>query len=162
MRTTLKSGQISRFGACVPLYTEGMDKQPERQILKLSDAYEKRTEDPELELKVLMLNINPGHNSELKEKCRTLWEYCEFVSCIRRHTETENTYEAVENAVTECIEKGILADFLLSQLGEIPEKIKMKISQESDMERLYQWLKVAAAAKSVEEFAKAAGIWTEN
>ena len=67
----------------------------------------------------MMLNINPGNNSELKEKCRTLWEYCEFVSCIRRHTETENTNEAVENAVTECIEKGILADFLLSQRSEV-------------------------------------------
>lgn len=192
------------------VFYNGTDKQPERQILKLSDAYEKQTEDPELELKVLMLNINPGNNSELKEKCRTLWEYCEFVACIRRHAETESTKEAVENAVTECIEKGILADFLMSQraevvamsifeyneelemkkmraaefgygkeeglkkgreegnresilfllseLGEIPENIRMKISREKDMEILHEWLKAAAAAKSIEGFAEAAGI----
>lgn len=44
------------------VFYNGTDTQPERQTLKLSDAFEKETADPELELKVLMLNINPGNN----------------------------------------------------------------------------------------------------
>ena len=47
--------------------------QPDRQTPWLSDAFEKKTKrNQELELKVLMLNINFGHNKELMDKSRTL------------------------------------------------------------------------------------------
>ena len=45
---------------------------PERSVVRLSDAFEHPTEDPALELKVLVLNINPGYNEELMQSCRTL------------------------------------------------------------------------------------------
>ena len=43
------------------VFYNGTEKQPERRVLKLSDAYEKKVASPELELKVLMLNINQGN-----------------------------------------------------------------------------------------------------
>ena len=58
-----------------------------RQVLRLSDAFEKKVSSPELEVTVTMLNINPGNNRELMEKCRTLREYCMFVECIRKYAE---------------------------------------------------------------------------
>ncbi len=42
------------------VFYNGTDAQPERRILKLSDSFEKETDDPKLELKVLQLNINDG------------------------------------------------------------------------------------------------------
>lgn len=46
------------------VFYNGTEEQPERQILKLSDAFEKKVAEPEIELKVLMLNINLGKNKE--------------------------------------------------------------------------------------------------
>ena len=40
-------------------------------------------EDPALELKVVMLNINLGRNKELMEQCHTLLEYAQFVDRLR-------------------------------------------------------------------------------
>ena len=118
------------------VFYNGTDKQPERQILKLSEAYEKKTEDPELELKVLMLNVNPGANSEIMEKSRTLQEYCEFVTRIRRYAKTEKINDAVEKAVTECIREGILSEFLLSQRAEVVSMSIFEYNEEEEMKKM--------------------------
>ena len=67
------------------VFYNGTQEQPERRVLRLSDAFEKKVSSPELEVTVTMLNINPGNNRELMEKCRTLREYCMFVECIRKY-----------------------------------------------------------------------------
>ncbi len=82
-----------------------------RQILKLSDLYTVK-EDPMLELKVLMLNVNQGHNPELMEACHTLWEYAEYTGRVRKYAKEQPIAEAVEQAITECIREGILKEFL--------------------------------------------------
>ena len=82
-----------------------------RQILKLSDLYTVK-EDPMLELKVLMLNVNQGHNPELMEACHTLWEYAEYTGRVRKYAREQPIAEAVERAITECIREGILKEFL--------------------------------------------------
>ena len=84
---------------------------PDRQILKLSDLYTVK-EDPMLELKVLMLNVNQGHNPELMEACHTLWEYAEYTGRVRKYAKEQPIAEAVEQAITECIREGILKEFL--------------------------------------------------
>ena len=43
--------------------------------LKLSDAFEKTEADPALELKVRLININPGSSPELMARCKVLREY---------------------------------------------------------------------------------------
>lgn len=120
------------------VFYNGTRKQPERTILKLSDAFEKRVEDPELELKVLMLNINPGNNSELMEKCRTLKEYSEYVACVRAHAEEESIEEAVEHAVTECIQKGILVDFLTEQRAEVKAMSIFEYNEEEEKRKMQE------------------------
>ena len=65
-----------------------------------------------LDLKVLMLNVNQGHNSELMEVCHTLWEYAEYTDRVRKYAKEQPIAEAVERAITECIREGILKEFL--------------------------------------------------
>ena len=67
-----------------------------------------------------VLNINAGNNRELKENCRTLREYMQYVECVRHNTDGLGMQlnEAVESAVNECINKGILKDFLLENKAE--------------------------------------------
>ena len=113
------------------VFYNGTDKLPERQELKLSDAYEVPSEHPELELRVQVLNINPGMNEELKEKCSILKEYMSYVEKVREYAKSMEFKVAVEKAVEYCIENNILREFLLRQRAEV---IKMSI-YEYDEER---------------------------
>ena len=92
--------------------------------------------EPELELKVHFLNINQGHNEELMKRCRTLREYSEFVSRIRRYAAGKTAIEeAVDRAVTECIAEGILADFLRSQRAEVVAVSIFEYNEEEELKK---------------------------
>ncbi len=100
------------------VFYNGVDFQPEQQVLKLSDAFERKLELPELELIVWVYNINLGHNTELLEACHLLKEYAQYVEQVRIFAKELPFSEAVENAVTHCINHGILADFLAKNRAE--------------------------------------------
>ncbi|MFR2793130.1 MAG: hypothetical protein ACLTBS_01340 [Eisenbergiella sp.] len=118
------------------VFYNGTDVQPERRILKLSDSFEKETDDPKLELKVLQLNINDGKNKELMERCRTLKEYSQYVACVRKHKESETLEDAVDHAVAECIRKGILRDFLQEQRAEVVAMSIFEYDEEEEKRKL--------------------------
>ena len=86
---------------------------------RLSDAYEISSGEPALELKVLVININEGHNQKLMESCQILKEYAQYVSKVRTYKKTLSLNEAVEKAVEECIREGILREFLLANKAEV-------------------------------------------
>ena len=130
--STLVKIPVPRF----VVFYNGTDGQPERQILRLSDAFEKETSEPELELKVLMLNINFGHNKELMEKCRTLREYSQYVDRVRKYAKRMRIEEAVERAVTECTREGILADFLSSQRAEVIAVSIFEYNEEEEVRKI--------------------------
>ncbi len=85
----------------------------------MSEAYENLTGEPRLELKVITLNINEGHNKELMEQCQILKEYAQYVGRVRKHTKEMNLNAAVECAVDECIREGILEEFLRTNRAEV-------------------------------------------
>ena len=87
--------------------------------MKISDSFERPTEDPGLELKVKVLKIAPGKNKELLNTCQTLKEYMLFVERVRLYAKTMAVQEAVHRAVTECIREGILSDFLSRNRAEV-------------------------------------------
>ena len=67
-----------------------------------------------------MLNINRGHNKELMNKCRRLWEYSEFVSEVEEQLKAGlSRDEAIQSAIDHCIEQGILTDILKSEKSEV-------------------------------------------
>ena len=94
------------------VFYNGEEEQPDRQILKLSELYAVKEEVPKLEMEILMLNVNQGHNPELMEACHTLWEYAEYTGRVRRYAKDQPIAEAVERAITECIREGVLKEFL--------------------------------------------------
>ena len=113
------------------VFYNGERKQPDRKILKLSDLYSVVEKEYKLNLEVLMLNINSGHNPELMEACHTLWEYAEYTNRVRTYAKEMAVDKAVEQAVTECIQEGILKEFLEKNKAEA-----MKVSiYEYDEER---------------------------
>ena len=61
------------------VFYNGKRGQPERQILKLSDAFENQEKPGCMEFQCLVLNINYGQNRELMEKCKPLLDYAAFI-----------------------------------------------------------------------------------
>ena len=67
------------------VFYNGTKKVDDYNEFRLSSAYENSTDDPDLELRVTMLNVNDGHNLELMEHCRTLKEYAKYVARVRKY-----------------------------------------------------------------------------
>ena len=120
------------------VFYNGKDTSWERKVEKLSDAYEQKTDNPELELKVTMLNINLGKNSEIMNKCQTLLEYMQYVEKVRNYTSIMNINMAVEKAVNESIKEGILADFLLKNKAEAVQMSIFEYDEEREMKLIRQ------------------------
>jgi hypothetical protein len=120
------------------MFYNGTEEQPDCQVLKLSDAYEQKVEEPELELKVTMLNINIGHNAALLEKCKTLKDYSIYVERVREYAKEMPKEEAVDKAVDTCIKDGILADFLTKYKAEARSMSIFEYDEEREMELIRQ------------------------
>lgn len=185
------------------VFYNGTAPQPEKQLLKLSNAFFHQEENPQLELKVLVLNINHGNNLRLMDQCRILKEYTEYVDLVRSYAARMDIEDAVNLAVDACIKNGILEDFLrknkaevvamsifeydeeavmalirsderedgrnegllqakqedvlelLEDFGEIPESLSMQICEETNLDTLKRWHKLAAKTDSIEQFVAA-------
>ena len=119
------------------VFYNGMDKKvADREVLKLSSMYENETDEPDLELKVTMLNINAGHNKELLENCHILGEYAQYVDRVRKYATQMDLNHAVEQAITECIQEGILAEFLQRNRAEVFKVSIFEYDKEKEEKKL--------------------------
>ena len=101
------------------VFYNGTEKKADRWVNCLSDAYEKHIGDPNLELKVITLNINEGYNKDLMKQCKILREYAQYVEKVREYASTMDLNAAVEKAVDECVHQGILEEFLRANRMEV-------------------------------------------
>lgn len=115
------------------VFYNGTEEQPERKILRLSESFYKQTDEINLELTVLQLNINLGYNDDLLEKCRSLHDYMQYVDRVRCYSREMDFQEAVERAVSECIEEGILEEFLRANRGEVIQMSIFEYDEELHM-----------------------------
>ena len=125
---------------CVVFYN-GDDAMPDEQCLRLTDAFPAMSESgpsPCLELTVRMLNINYGHNSNLTAGCKRLDEYSRFVDALKAYRQAGcSVSQAVENAVTYCIEHGIMDDILLPFRAEVTKMLLTEYNEKKYM-RMFQ------------------------
>ena len=97
------------------VFYNGTTSMPDRKELRLSDAFQQPTEQPDIEVVAHMLNINYGHNKELMERCRKLKEYAQFIDIIRyylRENKQWSNEQAISKAIDDCIKNNILRDIL--------------------------------------------------
>ncbi len=123
------------------IFYNGSEKLPDRTVLKLSDAYSVKEDSPALELIAIMLNINSGHNEVLKNTCKSLKDYSEYTRRVREYAEVRPLEVAVEQAIMECIEEGILSEFLRKNRAEAKLVSIYEYDQEKHMrqEREASW-----------------------
>ena len=104
------------------VFYNGDEEQPEEYDMKLSDAFEKETDNPELELVCKVYNINFGKNKDLLDRCPVLKEYMIFVGYVRLYLKEygyEDLEKAINQAIDRCIQEDILADFLKENRAEV-------------------------------------------
>ena len=97
------------------VFYNGTANMPDRKELRLSDAFQQPTEQPDIEVIAHMLNINYGHNKELMERCRKLKEYAQFIDIIRHYLKENEHWsneQAISKAIDDCIKNNILRDIL--------------------------------------------------
>ena len=124
--TELYKGYIERNG------------EPERRVMPLSDSYmtndSNKDQEPCLELKALLININYGCNKEIMNKCKKLMEYSQLIALIRKYydelvekyaklgihkSKKEIFAEAVSLAIEEAIRNNILKEILKNNKAEV-------------------------------------------
>ena len=115
---------------CFVIFYNGSEPQPDRKILRLSDLYTVRMKETQLELTAVLLNINRNHNRELMEACRDLKDYAEYVDRVRKYAGELPLSEAVERAITECIQEGVLKEFLKKNQAEAKKMSIYEYDQE--------------------------------
>ena len=117
------------------IFYNGKDEMPERQLLKLSDMYSVKEENPKLELEATLLNISGTNNRKLKDACRTLRDYAIYTDKIRAYAETMELAEAVDRVINECIEEDVLRDFLMEHKAEARAMSIFEYDQERHMQQ---------------------------
>ena len=115
------------------IFYNGEEKRAEKEILKLSAMYLNQEDNPSLELEALFLNINPGYNENLKSVCKSLSDYAEYTSRVRRYAKERPIEEAVEKAIIECIQEGILVKFLSEHRAEAKKVSIYEYDQEKHL-----------------------------
>ena len=136
---SLYSSTLQKLPAPVfMVFYNGTEEMEERTELRLSQAYEHFEGEPNLELKVMVLNINAGHNEELMKQCRMLKEYAQYVARVRGYAGSMKLEEAVRRAIRECITEGILTDFLRKNRAEVEMVSILEYDKEYEEKKLRQ------------------------
>lgn len=114
------------------VFYNGKQDMEDQKVLHLSDAFPTLPgTQPCLECEALMLNINIGHNKELMEHCRTLYEYAVFIGKVRTNVAKGMRLTAAINlAIEECIQEDILVDLLKKNRAEVCNMILTEYDSE--------------------------------
>ena len=81
-----------------------------------------------IEVAVKVINVNYDKGAELLKKCKTLEEYSVFIHRIRvKWTECGDRETAIKESVQECMESGVLTEFLSRNGGDIMSFVNIEL-----------------------------------
>jgi hypothetical protein len=136
------------------VFYNGTEEQPEQYEMRLSEAFEQPTDDPQLELKCRVYNINNGMNKELLGKCTVLREYMTLVDYIRRYYDEHQEEElstAISWGIDRCIAENILKEFLIKNRSEVEKVITLDYTFERRLELQHEAGRIAEIFSSVQD-----------
>ena len=121
------------------VFYNGDRDMPDKQLLKLSDAFIEPPREGCFEWTATILNINYGHNKKLLSNCKTLSDYGILIKTINDYKQKYNEINAaIENAIDYCIEHDVLKDFLLERKTEAMHTLLTEYDEKKTMEYLRQ------------------------
>lgn len=112
----------------------------EDDILELKDAF--KTADgqpieaePDIQVRVRMININYGKNKELMSTCRPLLEYAWFIAEIRKNNKITGIEAAVDSALYNMPEDFGLKKLLIAHKAEVKQMCITEYNEAETMEQ---------------------------
>lgn len=103
---------------------DGAKDAPAHEVQRLSDAFIQKDGPTPFELTVDVFNINYSKDNEVLKRSKSLEEYALFIGCVRKYKETKDLSSAIKAAIKECIDKGIMKEFLQNHGSEVETWIR--------------------------------------
>ena len=144
------------------VFYNGTRKTADVQKHRLSEAFLNLSGEPSLELIVKVLNVNEGHNQSLMNQCQILKEYTQYVAKVRKYQEELPLDQAVEKAVTDCIDQEILKDFLLNNKAEVIRMSIFEYDKEKEEKKLRQAEYEAGVQEGILQMSERLGLTSEQ
>ena len=105
------------------IFYNGEENRPAIEKMRLSDAFHDKSVSDDYEWSATAYNLNDKDNKEILAKCKPLSDYMIVINCIKGYWHSgmskEEAIKAVDHAVKDCIERGILAEFLTKHRAEV-------------------------------------------
>ena len=89
--------------------------------------------EPDIAVRVRMLNINYGQNKELMDACKPLGEYAWLIQRIREYSKHKDIEEAVDQAIDELPEDFEIRPFLVGHRAEVKSMCITEYNEEETM-----------------------------
>ena len=118
---------------CFVVFYNGVDKLPNRQVVRLSDMFEPWPAPGDtpfsIDLEATIYDINTDNDPDILHKCKTLAEYETFVELVREYEKANELNKAIELAINECVKRGILSEFLKIHGAEVRNMLYAEIDE---------------------------------
>ena len=133
----------------------GNEKRPDREVLRLSDAFMVPCKDGEFEWTATVININAGHNKELMSKCSILRDYAILVSKIKEFLKEQLSLKvAIKKAIDYCLKNNVLQEFLQDHRAEVEDMLWREYNEEETMAHLKEDFYEEGMEKGIENVNK--------
>ena len=102
------------------VFYNGTTKREEEWMQKLSDSFKEKAATQFVEVMVKVININYVKGADLIRKCRSLEGYSILIHKVQiYYEESQDLDYAMRRAIEECIEEGVLVEFLKKNRGTL-------------------------------------------
>ena len=137
----VKQRKLNKYGSSllklpVPklvVFYNGKADQPDEMILNLSDSFPAGS-DPDIEVRVRMLNVNYGKNKKLLEDCKPLAEYAWLVNEVRKAKNEEELEGIIDAAITAMPSDFVIKPFLEEHRAEVKGMLLTEYDEVATME----------------------------
>ena len=116
-------------------FYNGQTEKPEEIILQLSDSFpEDKRKESDIEVRVRMININPGKSRSMVEKCKPLEEYTWTVAAIRKNKQSMDIEKAIDKALDEMPEHFEIRTYLMANRMGVKKMLLTEYNETETME----------------------------
>ena len=111
------------------VFYNGKSGKPDEMILYLRESFPAGA-DPDIDVRVRMININRGHSKSLLESCQPLREYSWLIDRIRVNNEEMPLVDAIDKAMDEMPEDFVIRDLLVANKAEVRKMLETEYNEE--------------------------------
>ena len=115
------------------VFYNGEQEQADEVILRLSDSFPEGA-DPDIEVRVRMLNVNCGRNRKLLEACKPLGEYAWLVEEVRKNKAQKDLESTIDRAITDMPDDFVIKPFLVAHRSEVKGMLLTEYDEAATME----------------------------